>query len=93
MAALARYVLTSTVTVAAGTITTPIVAGEPGTGGAAGFGNTSISAGSDYAARTFLQGTVIMLDSAGAVYGAIGAGNLRAFVDGQDTVGHASLGN
>ncbi len=28
-----------------------------------------------------------------ALYAAIGAGNLRAFVDGQDTVGDAGLAN
>jgi len=39
--ALNRYVLTATVTAPAGTITTPIVAGEPGTGGAAGHANSS----------------------------------------------------
>jgi hypothetical protein len=34
-----------------------------------------------------------MLDPAGPLYTLIGAGNLRAFVDGQDTVGHAALAN
>jgi len=42
--ALSRYVLTATVTVPAGTAATP-VAGEPETGGAAGQGSASISAG------------------------------------------------
>ena len=42
--ALARYVITSAVTVPAGTAATP-AAGEPGTGGAAGYGNAAISAG------------------------------------------------
>jgi hypothetical protein len=49
----------------------------------------------------FIRGTVIYADSAGApfvtgpqqLYQAIGSGNLRAFVDGQDNVGHAALSN
>jgi hypothetical protein len=47
----------------------------------------------------FQPGTVIYADSSAGstgpqlLYQAIGAGNLRAFVDGQDTVGHAALGN
>lgn len=90
--ALSRYVLTATVTVPAGTITTP-VAGEPSTGGAAGFGNTSTSAGIGYFPQTFLAGQVIVADPAGALYTAIGASNLRAYVQGQDDVGHAALSN
>ena len=42
---------------------------------------------------TYLKGQVIMLDPAGPLYTLIGAGNLRAFVDGQDTVGHLCLSN
>ena len=45
------------------------------------------------ALQTFLAGTTIMLDPAGALYAAIGAGNLRAYTQGQDDVGHAALGN
>jgi hypothetical protein len=90
--ALNRYVLTATVTVPAGTLAT-LVAGEPGTGGAAGFGNASTSAGYGLFPQTFIKGTPIILDPASALYTAIGAGNLRAFVDGQDTVGHAALSN
>ena len=41
----------------------------------------------------FIKGTPIMLDPAGSLYAAIGAGNLRAFVQGQDDVGHAALAN
>lgn len=91
--ALARYVLTATVTVAAGTLTAAAVAGEPGTGGAAGFGNASTSAGYDVHPNTFLEGTTIILDSAGALYTAIGAGNLRSYIQGQDDSGHACLAN
>jgi hypothetical protein len=47
---------------------------------------------------TFRKGQVIWADSvagtaANLLYTAIGAGNLRPFVDGQDTVGHFFLGN
>ena len=48
---------------------------------------------------TFLAGTAIYADSSGGtngpsqLYTAIGAGNLRAFVDGNDDVGHAALSN
>jgi hypothetical protein len=34
-----------------------------------------------------------VLDPAGSVYAAIGAGNLRAYVQGQDDVGHVALSN
>lgn len=90
--ALSRYVITATVTVPAGTAATP-VAGEPATGGAAGYGSASISAGAVLFPQTFVKGTPIVLDPAGALYTAIGAGNLRAWVDGQDAVGHAALSN
>ncbi len=86
--ALSRFVLTNTVTVPAGTSATP-VAGEPATGGAAGYGNSSIS----YFPQTFIAGTVIVLDPTGPVYAAIGAGNLRAYQQGQDDIGHAALSN
>jgi hypothetical protein len=42
---------------------------------------------------TFLAGTAIVLDPAGALYAAIGAGNLRAFTQGTDNVGHVALSN
>lgn len=86
-----RYVLTSTVAVAAGTPSTP-VAGEPGTGGAAGFGNASTTAGPLWP-ETFLVGQQIMLDPAGALYAAIGAGNLRALATGQETGGQIGTAN
>jgi hypothetical protein len=90
--ALNRYVLTSTVTVAAGTLAAP-VAGEPGTGSPAGPGNSSISAGALLWPQTLIAGTPIVLDPAGQLYAAIGAGNLRPYVQGQDDVGHAALCN
>jgi hypothetical protein len=87
--ALNRYVLTATVTVAVGTAAT-LVAGEPATGGA--FGNVATTGG-PLMPSTFIKGTPIILDPASAMYAAIGAGNLRAYVPGQDDVGHAALGN
>lgn len=48
---------------------------------------------------TFLQGTVVWADSSAGstgpqqLYQAIGSGNLRAWNDGQDAVGHACLSN
>jgi hypothetical protein len=44
---------------------------------------------------TFIAGTVITLDSAltNGLYAAIGAGNLRAYVPGQDDRGGAALSN
>ena len=45
---------------------------------------------------TFLSGTPLWLDSAGDLYAAIGAGNLRAWIDGTDSVGghgHWGLSN
>jgi hypothetical protein len=98
--ALARFVLTGTVTIPAAPAAT-VVAGEPGTGGAAGYGNTSVVPAANAWGpwpTTFLKGTTIYADSsgaggAGALYTAIGAGNLRAYVQGQDDVGHAALSN
>lgn len=73
--ALNRYVLTADVTVPAGTVAT-VVAGEPGTGG---VGNVATTGGPLYPA-TYARGRAIVLDPAGALYVAIGAGNLRAWV-------------
>lgn len=89
--ALSRYVVTTTTTVPAGTITTP-VAGEPGTGGAAGFGNASTSAGAVLWPTTYIAGTTIILDSASALYTAL-SGSLRPYVQGQDDRGGAALSN
>lgn len=95
--ALSRYVLTATVTVAAGTLTTPAVAGEPGTGGAAGCGNASTSAGYGIWPTSWLQGTPVYIDQSttggAALYAAIGAGNLRAYIQGTDDRGPACLSN
>ena len=42
---------------------------------------------------TYPRNTVLLLDPAGPLYAAIGAGNLRAFIDGTDTRGPAGLSN
>jgi hypothetical protein len=89
--ALNRYVVTADTTVPAGTAAAP-VAGEPATGGAAGYGSAATTGGPLWPV-TYLKGTPLLLDPAGAVYGQIGASNLRAFADGQDSVGHLGLGN
>ena len=86
--ALNRYVLTATVSVPAGTPAAP-VAGEPGTGGAAGYGSSA----TPLSAAIFVADQAILLDPAGPWYAAIGAGNLRPFVDGTDTVGREGLAN
>jgi hypothetical protein len=83
-----RYVVTADTTVPAGTAAT-VVAGEPSTGGWGGFATT----GGPLMATTYRRGQVIVLDPAGTLYGLIGAGNLRAYVQGQDDVGHAALSN
>jgi hypothetical protein len=91
--ALNRYVITSAVTVPAGTPAT-VTAGEPGTGGAAGYGSAPISAGYAAFPQSFQPGTPIVLDSAGPLYAALnGAGALRAYVQGTDDVSHAAISN
>lgn len=104
--ALSRFVLTATVTVPAGAYTADVIQGTPGTvtgtGAPANFGTGSYAQSAGHwgagGGVTFYRGQVIWADSsgaggAGALYTAIGAGNLRAWVDGQDTVGHAALAN
>ena len=43
--------------------------------------------------QTLVPGQVIVLYPAGALYTAIGAGDLRAYVQGRDNVGHQGLSN
>jgi hypothetical protein len=88
--AVARFVITSNVTVPQGTFTS---GGTPdGTGSWAG----PAGAWAEGFPVTFLRGQVIEIDTAttagAALQAAIGAGNLRAYTDG-DAVGHAALGN
>jgi hypothetical protein len=90
--ALGRYVVTQTTTVPAGTLATP-VAGEPATGGVAGYGSAATTGGPLFA-TTFLAGTPLILDPAGPLYAALnGAGALRAYVQGSDDRGPAALSN
>ncbi len=106
--ALSRFVVTALVTLTPDVLATP-VAGEPGTGGAAGFGSTATvvpAAGSEGKfglpgmPLTFRPGDVICADSAAGfdsgaklLYQAIGAANLAAWRDGTDATGHAALAN
>lgn len=79
--------LTSTVTVPAGT------ASASGNG----FGTVTwadpAGAWAEGFPVTFIEGTTIMLAPAGALFTAIGSGNLRNYVQGQDDSGHAALSN
>jgi hypothetical protein len=91
--ALNRYVLTADVSIAASSAAA-VVAGEPSSGGEAGYGSDEVVTGGEgYFTVVLLKNTVIMLDPAGAVFTDIGSGNLRAYVQGQDDVGHAGLSN
>lgn len=91
-----KFVVTATVTIPQGTAAT-VVAGEPGTGGAAGYGNTSISAGAEDWPTTVVKGQVLVLDSGSpgsALYGVLnGLGVLRAYVPGTDDIGRESISN
>jgi hypothetical protein len=79
--ALNRYVLTASVTVAAGTVT----GGSFGTASSAG----AAGAWAEPWPVTFLAGTAIVLDPAGPLFTTIGSGNLRAWAD-TEAVGHAA---
>lgn len=87
--ALARFVLTADVTVPAGAATA----------GTAGSAATPGTGWSELWPVTFRKGQVIEADSSAGstgpqlLYQAIGAGNLRAYVPGQDDVGHGGLAN
>lgn len=95
-----KFVVTATTTLPAVTPST-VVAGEPGTGGAAGFGNSSGVPGTpansyDVKPLMFVKGAVLILDNGtpSALYSQLnGLGVLRSYVPGQDDVGHAALGN
>ena len=85
--------ITQAVTVPAGTPAT-VTAGEPGTGGAAGFGSVGISAGYAAFPQSFQAGTPIVLDSASLLYAVLnGAGALRPYQQGTDDVSHAAISN
>jgi hypothetical protein len=88
--ALSRFVVTARVTLTPDAAAA-LAAGEPGTGSAAGYGNVATTGGPLWPV-TYLAGTPVVLDSAGPLYAAIGAGNLRAWAD-TDAVSHAALAN
>jgi hypothetical protein len=106
--ALSRFVVTNLVTLTPDTLATP-TAGDPATGGAAGYGSSATVVpvvgsegkfGLPGMPLTFRPGDVIVADStagfatgAQLLYQAIGAGNLRPYVQGQDDVGHGALSN
>lgn len=83
--ALSRFVVTQNVTLSSDTLAT-VTAGEPGTGGAAGYGNTgTVAPGTSgkygYFGETITAGTVVYADSSAGttgpqlLYQAIGSGN------------------
>lgn len=91
--ALSRFVTTVAVTLASDVLT----AGTGGWGNATGAnaaGNWDTNG-----PQVIPAGTVLWADSSAGstgpqlLYQAIGAGNLRAYVQGQDDVGHAALCN
>lgn len=92
--AMGSWVITAPVTVPPGTATA--VTDGFGTVSWAGPAG-SLTNWSDGMPQTFVQGQVIMFDPAttagAALQAAIGAGSLRAYVQGQDDVGHVSLSN
>lgn len=87
--ALSRFVVTSQVTVSPGAVT----------GGNFGSATTAGTSWSELWPVTFLRGQVIWADSSAGstgpqlLYQAIGAGNLRAYVDGQDSPGRDGMAN
>jgi hypothetical protein len=89
--ALNRYVVTADTTVPAGTAAI-VTAGEPGTGGAAGFGSAAVASG-PLRNITYRAGTPLLLDTAGSLYAALNvAGALRAFTDA-DAAGRPGISN
>lgn len=102
--ALNRYVLTADVTIPWATTWAEVIGGGVSAEGTAGVSPSpavaQVAASAPTGGQagvipqaTFLQGTAIMLDPAGSLYAAIGAGNLAAWVDGTSNVGHAALAN
>lgn len=105
--ALNRYVLTANVTLPSGTFAPDVIEGgtpsaTTGAGSPANFGTGSYAqsashygsgAGSVAGSSAWYAGQVIWADPSGALYTAIGAGNLRAFIDGTDASGHFGTSN
>ena len=97
---LTKWIVIANITLPPMTASTP-VAGEPGTGGAAGFGSTSGAPGTpttayDVKSLMLVAGQPLLLDSGGAgvLYNILnGLGAIRAYVPGTDDVSHAGIGN
>jgi hypothetical protein len=96
-----KFVILANVTVPAGTLST-VVPGDPGSGGAAGYGDSSAApmTGAPWGYGTmpmsFQAGTAIVLDNGtpSALYTVLnGLSAIRAYIPGQDDVSHAALGN
>jgi hypothetical protein len=93
--ALARYVVTANVTLAAGAFTLDATSGER-----RGTGSYAAPTAGNYGPGAFLpKGSVVYADSSVGttgpqlLYVAIGAANLRAYVQGQDDVGREGISN
>jgi hypothetical protein len=91
--AISRFVTTANVTLAADVLT----AGTGGWGNATGA--NAAGAYNTCGPQVIPANTVIIADSSAGstgpqlLYQAIGASNLRAYIPGQDDVGHAALAN
>jgi hypothetical protein len=104
--AINRYRLNSKVTLAAGTYTpdvqggaasvTPLGVGAPGNFGTGSYaqavGKWGSGAGSAGGSTVWLAGMELLLDPAGALFTAIGSGNLTQITSADD-VGHSGLSN
>lgn len=105
--AINRYRLNSKITLPAGAFTpdvqtgtastTPLGVGAPANFGTGSFAQASGKWGSGAGgaaggSTTWLQGMELLLDPTGALYTAIGAGNLTQISTGDD-VGHSGLSN
>jgi len=93
--ALARFVVTSSVTLTAGAFTL-----DSSTGLRLGTGSYAAPAAGSYGPGAYLpKGSVVFADSSAGttcpqlLYVAIGAANLRAYVQGQDDVGREGISN
>jgi len=99
--AINRYRLNSKVTLPAGSFTADVITGATagtttGIGAPGNFGTGSYAQGSGKwgsgGGATWLAGMELLLDPAGALYTAIGAGNLTQITTADD-VGHSGLSN
>jgi hypothetical protein len=101
--ALNQYVLTATVTLPSGAFTlggSDVIIDQAGAGGGFGTGSYAQSAshygsgaGSVAGSTTWYRGQIIWADPAGALFTAIGSGNLQQITDGAGTVSHFGISN